>query len=64
MRRAHGRAWPCRWRVSVQSCWVAELRAGGGYRMGDEIESGPGDVAAGSKVIARRDDGRPVLRER
>ncbi|CAK0879749.1 unnamed protein product [Prorocentrum cordatum] len=43
---------------------VAEVQAGGGFRLGDEVAPGPEDVQAGPKVIARRPDGRPVLCER
>ena len=43
---------------------VADLHAGGGYQLGDEIAPTSADVAVGSKVIGHRDDGRPVLCER
>ena len=43
---------------------VAEVMAGGGLRLGDEVAAHANDVAAGPKVIGRRPDGRPVLCER
>ncbi|CAK0838014.1 unnamed protein product [Prorocentrum cordatum] len=43
---------------------VAGLHAGGGLQLGDEVAPTSGDVAAGSKVIGSRLDGRPVLCER
>ena len=43
---------------------VAELNAGGGLQLGDEVAAGPNDENVGAKVIARRADGRPVLCER
>ncbi|CAK0838221.1 unnamed protein product, partial [Prorocentrum cordatum] len=43
---------------------VAEVQAGGGFQLGDEVAPGPDDVQARPKVIARRPDGRPVLCER
>ncbi|CAK0810958.1 unnamed protein product [Prorocentrum cordatum] len=43
---------------------VAELHAGGGLQLGDEVAATSGDVAVGSKVIGSRHDGRPVLCER
>ncbi|CAK0790584.1 unnamed protein product, partial [Prorocentrum cordatum] len=43
---------------------VAELRAGGGLELGDEVAPGDADAAAGPKVIGRRSDGRTVLCDR
>ncbi|CAK0905694.1 unnamed protein product [Prorocentrum cordatum] len=43
---------------------VAELHAGGGLALGDEVTAHESDLAVGSKVIGRRPDGRPVLCER
>ncbi|CAK0858263.1 unnamed protein product [Prorocentrum cordatum] len=43
---------------------VAELHAGGGLALSDELAARGTDVSAGAKVICRRADGRPVLRER
>ncbi|CAK0863884.1 unnamed protein product [Prorocentrum cordatum] len=43
---------------------VAELHAGGGLGLGDELSPSEADVAVGPAVIGRRADGRPVLCER
>ncbi|CAK0810350.1 unnamed protein product, partial [Prorocentrum cordatum] len=43
---------------------VAELHAGGGLALGDELAASGTDVSAGTTVIGRRADGRPALRER